>query len=717
MNKSTIKITLGIILIVTVILILKMFVQAFEPYGIEGYVFMSDRTTQAALGIPVTINDTNSTDFVRTQTSGPPMATGFYSATINGSDNDTIIVRAWNATHYGQTSVLTVNISKSPATYANVSLNITRPSETNVTIVDPLDATAKTLNVPFYVKVNISIIGSQNGTNCNATLTITNASVFVFGSGENTKHILGNIMLHSSILELWNVTSLVQGKSDFIARAWCGSDALNFDNVSTDRVYNITSQYVPTPEPHGIEGYVFMANGITQVPTGVNVSINVSTTNDYVSTQTYGPPIATGFYSATVNGSSGDDIIVMAWNATTYGVKFATLLDISQSPATYVNITLNQTRHSETNITVVQPNDFEVQLVNVSLYVIANITIIGGQNGFNCNATISFSNTTLLKLGSGETYTHNLNTIILHNTTTTSWNVTGVMEGIANITVSALCGSDDLNFDHLSSDTVVNVTFKVNRPPTISDVSCDDQIILNPGTTKTVVCNATVTDPDNATDISFVNTYFYDSSTYFDANDDNNNHYTNNSCLIISSNISSITYLCSYFIWYYANNGTWVFNITASDNENNTGQNSTKISINELYAVNVFPITLDFGELEPLNISPFDVDVSINNYGNQNINISLEGFGIYSYDNLSMSCSIGNISIYYEKYSTLINTPFINMVNMSSNPTQIADFTLYQRTDDAFFGNDTNHTFWKIYIPPAIAGICNGTVIFTAIPS
>ena len=218
-------------------------------------------------------------------------------------------------------------------------------------------------------------------------------------------------------------------------------------------------------------------------------------------------------------------------------------------------------------------------------------------------------------------------------------------------------------------------------------------------------------------DIRFVNTTFYDINYNYSVNDDNNYHYTNKSCYNVSSSEESINYTCSFNVWYYANNATWVFNITAIDYFNLTGNGSIETNINELYAVNISPLIIDFGELQPTNTSQVDVEASINNFGNKDINITLEGFGISSGDNLSMECSLGNISIYYEKYSTINDTPFNDMVNMTSSPVQVANFTLYQRTNDTTLGNDTNSTFWKLYVPPAVAGLCNGTVIFTAIPT
>src|SRR3989338_8520181 len=72
-----------------------------EPHNIEGYVFHSDGTTGVDNGIPVKINDSISGDVVLTYTDAPdvPFLKGFYGTTINGSDEDVIIVTAWNSTY------------------------------------------------------------------------------------------------------------------------------------------------------------------------------------------------------------------------------------------------------------------------------------------------------------------------------------------------------------------------------------------------------------------------------------------------------------------------------------------------------------------------------------------------------------------------------------------------------------------------------------------
>jgi hypothetical protein len=57
------------------------------------------------------------------------------------------------------------------------------------------------------------------------------------------------------------------------------------------------------------------------------------------------------------------------------------------------------------------------------------------------------------------------------------------------------------------------------------------------------------------------------------------------------------------------------------------------------------------------------------------------------------------------------------MHNLSTVATQVANFTLWQRSNDTVIGNDTNSTYWRLYVPPGVAGNCNGSIIFTAVPA
>jgi len=53
------------------------------------------------------VNDTTSGDYIAGTTGAGPFS-GAYSAVVDGDDGDTVIVTAWNATHYGTTTVTLV---------------------------------------------------------------------------------------------------------------------------------------------------------------------------------------------------------------------------------------------------------------------------------------------------------------------------------------------------------------------------------------------------------------------------------------------------------------------------------------------------------------------------------------------------------------------------------------------------------------------------------
>jgi len=164
-----------------------------QPHTIRGRVFNSDGATGVENGIPVTINNTVSGDFVLTYTYAPPIPSlkGSYSANVNGSDSDTIIVTAWNSTAYGKNTT----ILAATTTYANVVLNTTRPSETNVTIITPANDSVKNTSYPFNVTANISIIGDRDGFSCNATISFSDNSVLNISSSESFTHILGDLFV------------------------------------------------------------------------------------------------------------------------------------------------------------------------------------------------------------------------------------------------------------------------------------------------------------------------------------------------------------------------------------------------------------------------------------------------------------------------------------------------------------------------------------------
>jgi len=98
----------GAILIAVVILITTLAVHEQPlPHGIGGIVYISDAETEASWGTNFSVNDTTSGYYIEGTTGAGPHS-GWYSVSINGNDGDTVILRAWNETHYGERTVILV---------------------------------------------------------------------------------------------------------------------------------------------------------------------------------------------------------------------------------------------------------------------------------------------------------------------------------------------------------------------------------------------------------------------------------------------------------------------------------------------------------------------------------------------------------------------------------------------------------------------------------
>jgi len=94
-----------ILTIAIIVAVLPVCTQAVPiPHGIAGIVYMSDGVTQVPVGTSFSVNDTTSGDYISGTTGAGPHS-GAYSVTINGTDGDIVMVKAWNATRYGETTV------------------------------------------------------------------------------------------------------------------------------------------------------------------------------------------------------------------------------------------------------------------------------------------------------------------------------------------------------------------------------------------------------------------------------------------------------------------------------------------------------------------------------------------------------------------------------------------------------------------------------------
>jgi len=283
---------------------------------------------------------------------------------------------------------------------------------------------------------------------------------------------------------------------------------------------------------------------------------------------------------------------------------------------------------------------------------------------------------------------------------------------------------------NITNDSMVAKVFVWNTEPNISSVVITPSPIdLLAGNTTEVNCTGYVWDYNGWQDVRFLGSTFYLLSNDNNGSDDNNYHYTNNTgkCTQHGSSHTNATCIATFNVWYYANNGTWVCNMTIGDSGINITDSSRNITFNRsnngtveittLLALEA-PPEIDYGNLSVTETSGF-IPANISNWGNMPINISVRGWGgtaDYSnaYSNLSMVCEYGNITIDYERYSINNSLSYANMTNLTSNFTLIPNFELPVRTNDSRYGNDTNTTYWKIRIPLTVGGHCNGTIQFAA---
>ncbi len=557
------------------------------------------------------------------------------------------------------------------------------------------------------------------------------------------------------------------------------------------------------PEERTVRGTVYIDNGQTQQSDlGTIIKINNTNLSITETTETYGPPNNEGRYSATINASPGDVIYVLAFNETLWGNNTG----IMGQTKVDIDIILNKTRDAEPRVIILIPSNHTSYSSEDSFNVTANITLYGN-NGLNCNATLSFSLPGIFALDTGETYTHDLGTINRGSSIIEVWNLTGYGIGSTNITILAECSNDGIKLEYNNYGTIVNISSqdlsppliqiispgnntRVNNPvifyynvsdsspiinctlnmnnatlnitnnpqkdvilnftnsltqkynnwsidcidnsstknfgssglynltlndyPSISNIVVDNPVDLLAGSTKLVYCNGTASDGDSYNDISNLNaTLFFTGFNPGDI-DNNSNHYSNSSCTLFNGAGNNIDFRCGFELEYYANNGSWYCNATVIDLINTTNSSESTSLINDLLAIGVNPNIINFGNLEIMQISPFDIIVNVTNYGNIMLDLSLYGYAIYENDNLSMDCDTNNISLEYERLSQIADQNYNSMtpINNTLNPVFV-DFNLSKREGGA--PESRKSIYWKLQIPLYTAGRCNGKVVFSAI--
>jgi hypothetical protein len=273
------------------------------------------------------------------------------------------------------------------------------------------------------------------------------------------------------------------------------------------------------------------------------------------------------------------------------------------------------------------------------------------------------------------------------------------------------------NYRNVTVRTYVNIT---NARPEVLAVKVYQEtntsllnITLSGGSQRQITCNASLRDWNQYGDIVGVNATLWHSSSTLFAADDNNSHYTNSSCTNAGNGVNyTVNYLCTFPVYYYANNGTWNCSVMVIDLGGKTGNNSNTTVVYPLYALNVTD-GIDYGSVAVEDYSK-NVTANITNFGNMPLNVSVEGYGVTRGDGLAMNCSLnGNITVGMERFS-VADLNWASKTPLTATSQNITGLTVSKQTVPSTLM--TNSTYWQLYVNVSNnpAGNCTGFILFSA---
>jgi hypothetical protein len=257
----------------------------------------------------------------------------------------------------------------------------------------------------------------------------------------------------------------------------------------------------------------------------------------------------------------------------------------------------------------------------------------------------------------------------------------------------------------------VNLTVN-NSAPVVDVVVLESPINLLAGASTNVTCETNVSDFNGVADIQAVNMTLHAPGATAGDPDDNNTHYSNNSCSCVDINGTSTSCACTFDVWYYANPGTWTCTVNAFDTNNEVGQGTDTGTVNTLLALFVNQTIIDYGNLDANDVSP-EENVSVINFGNTIIDVSLFSYAQTIGDALAMNCTNGNILAGQQRFATVSGLGFASMTSLSGNPAarSTADLSIAKPLSAS---NQTNSTYWRLQVPGGVQGECSGLVVFQA---
>ncbi len=341
-------------------------------------------------------------------------------------------------------------------------------------------------------------------------------------------------------------------------------------------------------------------------------------------------------------------------------------------------------------------------------FVYVNTTVDGtGTSVSVCQLNWNGTNESMTMSGSGTN-------VVCYN------NKTGLTDSLYVYKVFA---SDSASNEGVSQTRTVTV----NTKPVVSNEVFDDstanpanQIDLIGNSTRTVWCNATVNDPEGASNlnVSWARAYSYQGGSGTCTGNYTNCYY-NSSCewITIPGNTTAKTASCTFQFQYNAVNSStdfngWICNMSANDTDSYIGSTASAgvKKVNALLAIHVDD-SIDFGTV---NAGTNETYVAHNNtaynYGNVKIDLQLNG------TQLTCPAGYGNISAGFLHYSyTTFNATYASSTALNATPTT-CDFNLPKTMNaTGTMVATSNKTYWGIGVPGGSGGLCTGTVHFTAV--
>ncbi|MBI4147723.1 hypothetical protein HY490_00360 [Candidatus Woesearchaeota archaeon] len=282
--------------------------------------------------------------------------------------------------------------------------------------------------------------------------------------------------------------------------------------------------------------------------------------------------------------------------------------------------------------------------------------------------------------------------------------------------------------DAANSSTSASVT---NAAPVASSpvLNGGSDITLTSNTTKSILTTITITDNNGCEDISSVAGKLFRTTVTDGAGaaDNNRTHYTstcvaNNDCTAGGSDLTK-TFNCTFVMTWYADatdagsanaSTNWTFTATPSD-ASVSGTNASAVQeVNTLTSMSLETTSIAYGTLAlGGDTGATNQNITIANHGNENLDVSLTGYGSSSGDNKSMSCTIGKVEINKLQYNSSSFTYGTSGVGLSNVTTEL-DLDVAQGSDSTV--RPSKPVYFGFGLPSTgVGGSCTGTVVITAV--